>query len=143
MVRHSYKGFTLVEFLVSLLVLSIGTLGLAYSVIQGIKTSSVKDKIYQFFLTTSQTIDPLEALLRQDAVAFQTALNAIASASNTTPTPDAPVAVNLVSAVDNVGGNIQITAPSTWAPPLTVKIDVLYHDGTAVLHKVVTQVLVP
>ena len=122
------SGFTLIEIMVSLLVFSLGLLGIAMYTANGLKTSSVNQVRATSVYAASLAMEP---------VLYQTRADCLASALGTFPrtvTSDNgkdKYTIDMVSASD--GGGTQVAANNgivlgagAWVSPVTVTLGVPY-----------------
>lgn len=116
--RHSNAGFTLMEVLMAVWLLSVGMLGVAAYVAKSIQMTPVNEHTAHAMLITSQTVEPLERLLSQDRSNFQTTVSGWQRAPRLL---DDGYEVS-ITARDSDGNDIAATDPSSWRPPLLVTL---------------------
>jgi len=132
------KGFTLIEVLVSLVLFSIGLLGIALQFSGGIQ-ARVNNEVHSSVMQIAmQAVEPLNNAVLINNTTFQ---NTLININNTgaAPTFDTNNS-NLenftiaVSAIDDslVPQNILATPPGLWQPPYTVVLTITYlgNNGT-------------
>jgi len=128
MSAHKQHGFTLIEVLVSLLVFSLGLLGIALYTASGLKTASANQMRATSVYAASLAMEP---------VLYQTRADCLSAALGTFPrtvTSDNgkdSYTINLVRASDGggtqVAANNAISVASTaWVSPVTITLGIPY-----------------
>lgn len=127
-------GFTLVEILVSLVLFSIGMLGVALQFAQGI-SNTVNTEVHSSVMQIAmKTVEPLNVAVLQGNAELQTALNNLNTNNLTNALPTNNSDQNTfnvaISAVDNNPlAQVDLTTSNdfaAWMPPYTVVLTITY-----------------
>lgn len=119
--HRSQRGFTLMEALISAWILSVGLLGLAAVVTKGMQSTPAAEAAAHAMFVASQTVEPLERLVRENPAAAQQLLRRFATAKDV----ERGYLLRL-RGLDDAGRNLVSTTPSSWRSPLTVTLRVDY-----------------
>ncbi len=131
--RARMKGFSLIEMLVSLLIFSIGLLGVGLQLARGMKATANNDIYANAMVVSSQAMEPLNAALKQGNNNLRTALRDFSKNSKKHNMKSSAVQQNfnvtIKSARDANNINLMAGAVGLWQPPYTVILNVQYQGG--------------
>jgi len=128
--KKNNEGFTLVEVLVSLVLFSIGMLGVALQYAKGISNTINTEVHSSVMQIATKTIEPLNIAASQNNAALQLALNnlnttTIVSNFATNNSDQKNFTLSLV-ATDDTGADLTTINVGAWRAPITVVLTMDY-----------------
>ena len=147
-IKRKDKGFTLVEVLVSIVLFSIGLLGIAFQFSQEI-TARVNNEVHSSVMQISlQAVEPLNYALLTSELDFQNTLLALnASTTPTFVTNNSDLenfSLSIDRAVDRTNQDLLTVAPGLWQSPYSVVLIATYNGRNGnVLNFSTTHVFAP
>ncbi|MDH5229547.1 MAG: prepilin-type N-terminal cleavage/methylation domain-containing protein [Gammaproteobacteria bacterium] len=126
------NGFTLIEVLVSVLVFSLGVIGISLHLSHSVKSQIVSDVHRNAMQIASQVVEPLHIELRQGESALRHRLQRLQYRTNPAIlTPNASSGLfsfRIAKAFDANGNTLLSTDLDTWKPPYTILLNVIYNN---------------
>lgn len=147
--KRQNKGFTLIEVLISLLIFSIGLLGLAMQLSRSLDATISKEVHSAVSQLVLQSVEPLNRAVDQSNQIFLNRLTDIGS--NNTPAFSSNNSnkdnfkITVAEAIDQNNSSLFSTQPTNWLAPYRVVINVEYtpKDGDNSLNFKTTHVFSP
>jgi prepilin-type N-terminal cleavage/methylation domain-containing protein len=142
MARHT--GFSLIEVLVSLLLVSLGALGVVAYTGKTMQMIPESDATAKLMVYVSQAVEPLDRIITDEPNRFVPALRTLAERKTVAVATAEPAPVLLdVSARDADGNDVLATAESGLLPPYTVTLTVSQTNLSGVASYTTSRVYVP
>lgn len=146
-IKSGYKGFTLIEVLVALVIFAIGLLGLGLQLSKNLNVTINKEVHSSVMQLALQSVEPLNLAILQSRSNFKQALNSLSSTpafdTNNSQLNNFTISIN--SAIDSNGQSVLSSNNlGTLIPPFTVVLNVKYtNDNGESLNFQSTHVFVP
>jgi prepilin-type N-terminal cleavage/methylation domain-containing protein len=135
--RRRQSGFSLMETLISLIVFTVGFMGVTQYTGNALKRSADDNSRAVSLNTMTQLLTPLYAAAASTPADFKTALDRFSTGTGMTVTGNNAkdtYTIKVLQAQDDAGNSIiNVANPETWLSPITVGVVVSYTGTTGTI----------